>query len=118
MSQNTSKDALDRSGPTGRVLAPYRKPRNGSGINLGLLEHEPRARGAEAERSEAGASNPGPSIEASLSVSPEERHRMIACTAYFRAERRGFVGGSPAEDWYEAEAEIDALLARTSGERR
>ncbi|MEO1766056.1 DUF2934 domain-containing protein [Thiobacter aerophilum] len=35
---------------------------------------------------------------------------MICDAAYFRAERRGFVGGSALEDWLEAEAEIDALL--------
>lgn len=32
--------------------------------------------------------------------------RMVAEAAYFRAEKRGFVGGSPEEDWYAAEAEL------------
>jgi hypothetical protein len=35
---------------------------------------------------------------------------MIAENAYFRAERRGFVGGNPAEDWLRGEAEIDRRL--------
>ena len=43
-------------------------------------------------------------------VTPEQRYRMICDAAYFRAERRGFVGGSALQDWLEAEAEIDALL--------
>jgi len=43
-------------------------------------------------------------------VTPEERYRMIAEAAYFRAEKRGFVGGDMAEDWLLAEAEIDRLL--------
>lgn len=43
-------------------------------------------------------------------LTPEQRYRMICDAAYYRAERRGFVGGDPALDWVEAEAEIDLLL--------
>ena len=38
------------------------------------------------------------------------RRRLIEKCAYLRAERRGFTGGSPEEDWLEAEMEIDQLL--------
>lgn len=48
-------------------------------------------------------------------ISPEDRDRMIRDAAYLRAERRGFVGGNPDEDWAAAEAEIDELLARNAG---
>lgn len=47
------------------------------------------------------------------SVTPEQRYNMIAEAAYYRAEARGFVGGEPAQDWVEAEAEIDAALGLT-----
>lgn len=43
-------------------------------------------------------------------VTPEQRYRMICDAAYFRAERRGFVGGNALQDWVDAEAEIDGLL--------
>lgn len=43
-------------------------------------------------------------------VTAEERYRMIAEAAYFRAEKRGFAGGDIAEDWVQAEAEIDRML--------
>ena len=43
---------------------------------------------------------------------PEERRAMIATAAYFRAERRGFQGGNPAEDWMIATKEIDEMLAK------
>ncbi len=33
----------------------------------------------------------------------------IAEAAYYRAERRGFQGGCPIEDWLAAEREISAL---------
>jgi chromosome segregation ATPase len=43
--------------------------------------------------------------------SSRQREHMIAEAAYFRAERRGFQGGDPLEDWLQAEAEIDAAPA-------
>jgi len=48
-------------------------------------------------------------------LSPEERHRLIAEAAYFRASRRGFDGGADVEDWLAAEAEIDGKLLGNSG---
>lgn len=46
-------------------------------------------------------------------VTPEQRWKMIAEAAYYRAERRGFVGGDPAQDWVDAEMEIDQMLGRS-----
>ncbi len=43
-------------------------------------------------------------------ASPEQRTAMIQMAAYLRAERRGFQGGDPAQDWLEAEREVDAIL--------
>lgn len=42
-------------------------------------------------------------------ISVDQWHHMIAEAAYFRAERRGFQGGCPMEDWLEAEHEISQL---------
>lgn len=44
------------------------------------------------------------------SITPEQRERMIAEAAYYRAEHRGFQSGDPQQDWLEAEAEIDQML--------
>jgi hypothetical protein len=44
-------------------------------------------------------------------IRPEERRRLIEAAAYFMAERRGFQGASPVDDWLQAEREIDALIA-------
>jgi hypothetical protein len=46
----------------------------------------------------------------------EEWHDMVATAAYFRAESRGFEGGSPDEDWFEAEAQLREQLARAEDE--
>jgi len=36
--------------------------------------------------------------------------QLVATAAYLRAEARGFAGGSPEQDWFEAEAELRAAL--------
>jgi hypothetical protein len=50
-----------------------------------------------------------------MRLTPEEREALIRQAAYHKAESRGFVGGSPEQDWAEAEREVDALLAREIG---
>ena len=47
--------------------------------------------------------------------SDEEWQEMVATASYHRAEARGFNEGSPEDDWYEAEAELRAQLAREEG---
>ena len=36
--------------------------------------------------------------------------QKVAAAAYLRAEARGFIGGSPEQDWFEAEAELMTAL--------
>lgn len=45
-------------------------------------------------------------------MTPEQRYQMIAEAAYFRAQRQGFCG-NPAQDWLEAEADIDRALLQS-----
>jgi hypothetical protein len=40
---------------------------------------------------------------------------MITETAYFIAEKRGFTGGNPCDDWTQAEAQVDALIKQRAG---
>lgn len=42
-----------------------------------------------------------------LGLDADMRRHMIAESAYFRAEKRGFLTGYEIQDWLEAEAEID-----------
>jgi len=53
-------------------------------------------------------------VEKEKPVTPEQRYQMIAEAAYFRTEKRGFVGGDSAQDWLEAEVEIDRILQQSS----
>lgn len=41
----------------------------------------------------------------------EQRRHYVEVAAYHIAERRGFAPGDPLQDWVQAEAEIDRLLA-------
>ncbi len=50
------------------------------------------------------------SIRPGQSISAEERQRMIAEAAYFRAMQHGFNGDNPLDDWLVAEREINRLL--------
>lgn len=43
-------------------------------------------------------------------ITPDERHRMVAEAAYYRAEQHGFNPDRHMEDWLAAEAEVDTLL--------
>jgi len=75
------------------------------------------AKKAEAPRKPAAKKTVARAVEAQVdtrsTVTTEERRRMIAEAAYLRAERRGFSGGDPTDDWLSAEAEIDRILSRT-----
>jgi chromosome segregation ATPase len=55
-----------------------------------------------------------PAVSMGMEVTPAQRYQMIAEAAYFHAEKRGFTGGDPAQDWLEAEAEIDRILRHAS----
>jgi Protein of unknown function (DUF2934) len=60
---------------------------------------------AKSRRSNAKArAEPAPALSA------QERERLIAQAAYFRAERRGFAPGGELQDWIEAETEVQRLI--------
>jgi hypothetical protein len=69
---------------------------------------------AKAGRGKAGAF----AREEADRVAAEQRRHYVEVAAYHIAERRGFAPGDPLEDWVQAEAEIDRLLAegRSAGE--
>jgi hypothetical protein len=88
------------------------KPRKGSGTTTTrkTAGRTPAAKGAARAQAAPPSSILPASPKVSSRVSSDERRRMIAEAAYFRAARRGFAPGDPDRDWIEAEAEIDAWL--------
>ncbi|MGC1954930.1 MAG: TIGR01841 family phasin [Gammaproteobacteria bacterium] len=63
---------------------------------------------AKSRSAAKGTENPPAKTDTKQPVTPLERWRMIGEAAYYQAEKRGFVGGNPMEDWAAAEQEIDA----------
>lgn len=49
--------------------------------------------------------------KAKPALSAEQRNNYVEVAAFYIAERRGFVPGSPADDWVAAELEVDRLIA-------
>ena len=45
-------------------------------------------------------------------TNPDELENMIAETAYYLAEQRGFEGGCQLHDWLEAEAKIHRIYGK------
>lgn len=56
------------------------------------------------------ASKPSMDVLATPITTSEERHRLISEAAYYLAEQRGFQGGSPEQDWFEAASQVDKLF--------
>ena len=57
-----------------------------------------------------GAKKPRSRAVKKSSITPEERWKMISEAAYYIAEKRGFQNSTPEEDWFQAEAQVDAIL--------
>ena len=73
-----------------------------------------RSRSSATSAGETKRPTPKSSEAITRTVSADQRHTMIAESAYRRAEARGFQGGDPVQDWLEGEKEVDALLSRAA----
>jgi hypothetical protein len=105
----------------GSQASPRETPHPGARV-AGPAAEPPRRRGGAKHASQASAAQQpaadtaavtGAEADADRADSCDARVRieMIAASAFLRAERRGFVDGSPDDDWFEAEREVDLMLA-------
>ena len=101
-----SKPATKTLPKTAASKAVSARPAAGAETKRSALRAAPKGDGESA----VGVSAAAPAARSIGGVTPEQRYRMICDAAYFRAERRGFVGGNALQDWLDAEAEIDGLL--------
>lgn len=58
-----------------------------------------------------GQAAPKSIIDTKVDVTPEQRLKMIAEAAYYRAQIRGFDPAGQQKDWLEAEKSVDNLLS-------
>ena len=61
---------------------------------------------------------PGNTAVSRTGIDTEQRQRLITEEAYLIAERRGFQGGDPSQDWAEAEKRVDLRLMQSSKPRQ
>ena len=71
---------------------------------------KPKASKPEKRAARGKSAGQAPRTTDPIAISPDERQRMIALAAYYRAEQRGFMNGDPMRDWLEAEAEVTMRL--------
>jgi hypothetical protein len=104
----------NRPAPAKAVTAAKVKPA-GKAKSAAKPEQAAKAKPASKARAtpKAVAGKPAPSRGNKPAVIPlEQRRNYIEVAAFYIAERRGFAPGNPLEDWTQAEAEIDRLLAK------
>lgn len=90
-----------------------RKTPSSSPTNKGASKKAPvKKHGATPDKKTAGKASPHKRTPArsSTHINPSQRHRMIEVAAYYIAEKRGFSGTDPLQDWFRAEHEVDELL--------
>ena len=71
----------------------------------------PKATAKATPIASAPKSTAGSRAKKAAGVSAEQRRNYIEVAAFYIAERRGFAPGNLLDDWVQAEAEIDRLLA-------
>lgn len=65
---------------------------------------------ADKKPTSTAAKQPRTRKKASGALSDVERRNYVEVAAYYIAQRRGFCGGCPIEDWTQAELEVDRML--------
>ena len=78
------------------------------------LERNFETRLASALAAAKSAPQPATTARPQAGIDTEQRQRLITDEAYLIAERRGFKGGDPAQDWIEAERLVDYRLMNPS----
>ena len=82
------------------------------------LEHNFETRLESALAAAKQGTPPTSTAASQTGIDTQHRQRLIADEAYLIAERRGFQGGDPSQDWVEAEKIVDYRLMQSSEPER
>ena len=105
MKEGKTTQSRSTAGKTPRKSTAPRSDAPASGVTAVKTREKPAPRPQRAEVVPQGRSSD------STPLPLDEPEALIARIAYFRAEARGFAPGHELDDWYAAEAEIEAQLA-------
>jgi outer membrane biosynthesis protein TonB len=89
---------------------PAAKPAPKAAVTKPVEKKAPAAKKAPAVNKPVAAKPAAKNTTVAMTVSAEQRYRMIAEAAYYRAESNHFKSDS-VRDWIEAESDIAALLS-------
>lgn len=92
--KSTAKKPTASAAPTARKA----RPGNGAGASKKTSATSPPAKSRSAKTPRG-----------------KQRATLIQQTAYFIAEKRGFQGGDPVQDWLAAEKQVDKMLNQNQG---
>jgi hypothetical protein len=90
--------------PVTKAAARKPVPKKAAPKAVPKVAAKPAAKPAAAKPQKPGSKKPA-------NIPLEKRKHYIEMAAYYIAERRGFAPGNLLDDWVQAEAEIDRLLA-------
>lgn len=76
-----------------------------------VIKVTPKATPRTAPKAAATQSATNSRAKKAVGISAEQRRNYVEVAAFYIAERRGFAPGNLLDDWVQAEAEIDRLLA-------
>jgi hypothetical protein len=94
---------------TSKAKTPAKKTKTAAKKQTGAKKAA-TAKTKQSTAKKAPTSKRSPKRAGATQINPLQRQKMIEVAAYYRAEKRGFDGGDPQDDWYHAEAEVDKLL--------
>jgi hypothetical protein len=89
------------------TIAKANTPKAKAASKSALTPKVARAPVAAPKPENGGVESQAPSLPV---LNAQERDKLVAQAAYFRAEKRGFAPGCELQDWIEAEAEVKRLI--------
>ena len=115
-STTTKSSPAKRPAPVAKPAVAQAKPATKTAAKPEPVVAKPepvtKAKAAPKAAAEKPAAKPvAPRAKKPAAIAPEQRRYYIEVAAYHIAERRGFQPGNDMDDWAQAEAEIDRLLA-------
>ncbi|MFA7239258.1 MAG: DUF2934 domain-containing protein [Sulfuricellaceae bacterium] len=106
MGKTTGKKTADAAEvkPVEKKAASAKKP-----VAAKAAEKKPAAETAAAKKAAPAQAAENTPVAEAVEITAEQRYRMVAEAAYYRAESNQFMS-DPVRDWIEAESDIAALL--------
>lgn len=109
--RDTRRDVQRNTSPTGTTPPPSKATADsGSAQEASGSKKASPSKKASAAPTAKEKPTSKPAASSQRTTSADDRRRMIAEAAYFRAQQRGFMQGDEINDWLDAEREVDLRL--------